>query len=89
MILSEEVAKTKWCPEARAIVAKQTDKGRFNLDVSKIAFNAILKEPTGEQTTYGRCVASECMFWRWTMGDGFGTTTDIQTHGYCGKAGKP
>jgi hypothetical protein len=50
MMLSEEEAKTKWCPHVRLLepYAEKTSMNRGNED-----------EPIG------CCLASECMAWRW------------------------
>ena len=40
----------------------------------------------GEECT--RCIASECMAWRWTVDDPMKRQGSADTRGYCGLAGK-
>lgn len=100
MILTEEEAKTKWCPETRVHVVP---------DMGGVYVN----KPLSESNTYGyateksvMCIGSACMAWRWATNGGHyeavapnhhgpsfarlipGTGTLSTTHGYCGKAGK-
>lgn len=67
MIVTEEEARTKWCPEVRLT------------DASGSNYGVISNRDIGVRHEY--CIASKCMWWRWT--------TEDETFGYCGKAGKP
>lgn len=76
MQLTEEMARTKWCPFARA-----GGNNRF--------YN---ERTDGFQNTPGayHCIASDCMAWRelhysHLKGDEVG----LEQHGYCGLAGRP
>lgn len=86
--MTEDEAKTKWCPMAR--VSSDSDSawnrvGRFSLDGS-----------------HPLCIGSACMMWRWAVEtqyfpkenpDGSVEMNWIRDHsktyGYCGLAGKP
>lgn len=50
MILTEEEAKTKWCPMARILVG----------DMSITAIN---RDGEDRVLSNARCIASECMLW--------------------------
>lgn len=87
MILTEEDAKTKWCPHVRA---------------SAFIRGAAVNRQSGFPGDEMNCIASRCSQWRWMqkpnpnfhpMMDA--VTTKIpkhlvdETRGYCGLAGKP
>lgn len=100
MILTEEEAKTKWCPETR--IHEVRGAGVY------------VNKPITDENPHGHakaasvlCIGSACMAWRWATNGGHyeavapnhhgpsfarlipGTGTLSTTHGYCGKAGKP
>lgn len=84
MRLTEEEAKSKWCPFARIIVEPDVGDAR-------VAGNRWMGEqaPTNSPTN-SECLGSGCMAWRW----GTQLLTEkiaIQdrTRGYCGLAGQP
>lgn len=79
---TEEQAREKWCPFARAIVLGTGDFGDFQL--------AINRTDRGGASLAALCIASDCMAWRWKKSkqDNLGTWMD-PTHGYCGLAGAP
>lgn len=80
-MLTEEEAKTKWCPHA---VASHTDP-----------FGGFRRDDAADDYKTHPCIASKCMSWRWEAR--FGTDPDNpencavlpSTHGYCGLAGRP
>lgn len=99
MILTEEEAKTKWCPETR--IHEVRGAGVY------------VNKPITDENPHGHanaasvmCIGSACMAWRWATNGGHyeavapnhhgpsfarlvpGTGTLSTTHGYCGKAGK-
>ena len=88
MILTEEEAKTKWCPFGRC-VEKAWD--------AVVTLNDPRGDPGGDKTM---CIASQCMAWRWgTKPSKWKHITgniyvpvwdeaDLQA-GFCGLAGKP
>lgn len=82
-MITEEEAKAKWCPFARAI-GHATDGATHAINRAY---------PGGElDIEWSRCIASACMAWRWaekwdTLNDEY--ETGPLTRGYCGLAGKP
>lgn len=79
MILTEDEAKTKWCPDARGCVSSGHVVNRRQYLVWE---DGEKRAPVPDSTL---CLGSACMAWRW------GRTVDEETgepRGYCGKAGK-
>ena len=60
-LLTEEEAKTKWCPMAREIMADPSTLA--NVAISGVAFNRIF-DLEGECITT-KCIASGCAMWWW------------------------
>lgn len=66
MLLTEEEAKKRWCPMARVSIG-----GKLPSSMNRL--QTIGKDSDGETVTEGklrlpvgaRCIASECMAWRW------------------------
>lgn len=90
MIVTEEEAKTKWCPESRKLVQIITAKDRNPID----ATSANRSSEDGPITS---CIGSACMAWQWLdqtimvpdqtiIRD---VIRDPASLGFCGKAGKP
>lgn len=52
MIVTEDKAKTKWCPFAR--VSRNGGGNRYPMD-----------NDLADATAFARCIASDCMAWRW------------------------
>ncbi len=72
--MTEEEAKTKWCP-----FALQIWKAADNNDLS------MNRDGTGVPTAF--CLGSACMAWRWSaFAEGEEHAGNV--HGYCGLAGK-
>jgi hypothetical protein len=69
MALTEKQAKRKWCPFTRVIHTA----GDVPLPANRFS--------DGQRATATRCIASDCMMWRWT-----GSAPE---RGYCGLAGRP
>lgn len=102
MILTEEEAKTKWCPEARQLVEIKA----LQAFSEATTLNATSCNRHGDNP-YGTCIGSTCMAWRWHgMRDKEGhvytapqaldaahgrvpINDDSVPVGYCGKAGAP
>lgn len=74
MSVTEEEAKTKWCPEARA-----SNNGEQPVTINR-SYNA----PDPDCL----CIGSACMAWRWKLQTRFDEEREGKL-GYCGKAGKP
>ncbi len=92
--MTEDEAKTKWCPFVRAILATKGDNGL--MDPAPIStFNRIGHENTDriEPCSVTHCIASACMAWRWDRG--YRTYLDSENNdvsestinGHCGLAG--
>lgn len=80
--MTEDEAKTKWCPAARILDGLPGGAA------------------TNREGVNVNCVASECMWWRWserieTEREAYMRGTDLRrtlqstTDGFCGLAGKP
>ena len=78
--MTEEEAKSKWCPFARVKLYTVSAEPAAN------------RKPNGELPRQTLCVASTCMAWRWTpnvdMRAYTGTAAKARP-GYCGLAGVP
>lgn len=68
--MTEEQAHTKWCPMVRTGL------------VAGMAVNHHVSGDVHEET---RCIASDCMMWRWE----YGSKMKQDSVGWCGLAGKP
>ena len=71
-LVTEIEAKTKWCPLARTISTISDGKSGSTVASNRSA------------TEFPYCIASSCMFWRWSHQD-----TADQPTGFCGGAGLP
>lgn len=59
MMMTVERAKTKWCP--KAIVGEPGDHDRYA---------AVNRGEDYTTRSACRCIATECMWWRWNLHDG-------------------
>lgn len=78
MMLTEDQARTKWCPHVRELM---DDAASANRDYKG-----------GLGNIAARCIASECMQWRWRDDEQRRANRDaygIKSAGFCGLAGKP
>ncbi len=102
--MTEDEAKTKWCPFVRAASATSDDLKRaevFGPSINRVAV-------PGEKVALpvvARCIASACMAWRFDrverdatgrpardwpgLAPFLGPDTHVFVHGYCGLAGTP
>lgn len=83
-MLTEDEAKTKWCPAARVTQISGEAGNRYAFD-----------HDGSQQAAFARCIASACMAWRW-IGElkTFGPREApeerrVYERGFCGLAGKP
>ena len=81
--LTEDEARTKWCPMARV---RDGDAGSYNRWIT-------VRDDHGCRET-AWCIASACMAWRWhaERQEGFipaGWDDPEPTRGYCGAFGRP
>lgn len=89
--MSEEEAKTKWCPFARLAPGEMTDTGA-NLVGGSAGWNRIVSERGVTTPNAAKCFASDCMAWRTvSRGDERDYPRDYgpPVDGYCGLAGAP
>ena len=96
--MTEEDAKTKWCPFARVSCANTPETGNHAANR-----NAVMLDEAPSLTAGSQCVGSRCMAWRGQytpefhamVKEHFRTTgiwlkpTPKDTEGHCGLAGKP
>jgi hypothetical protein len=97
--MTEEEAKTKWCPFARVSMAWQSSIGSANRGL------------TEDEKPLANCIGSACMAWRWegflrqgsdrkpylavTEREAYEARSDVYDNrnvarvGFCGLAGKP
>lgn len=102
MLLTEEQAKTKWCPLYR-VATSGGDQSTFEID-NRPPEHVQPSEggqwkPTGFIHPVACCIASECMAWRWIGKRSLDNTQWVepvesgfvgtqQRRGCCGLAGK-
>ena len=86
--MTEEEAKTKWCPFAR-VSADVTQNGAHVAITPSFNRRTTQDHPSGAMVAGSLCVGSACMAWRThevtEHAEGSRFTT---THGYCGLAGR-
>lgn len=71
--MTEDEAKTKWCPMVRA-----------GIDAGMAVNHHVDMRPKGDGVyDQSRCIGSGCMMWRWHSNEGKGFK------GYCGLAHNP
>lgn len=96
--MTEDKAKTKWCPFARIIGGKIDAAGASSHRDGQTAFNRIVDEAKWSVPVGGACIGSACMAWRWRtwkMGDGetyslmMADAPVTPVEGLCGLAGSP
>lgn len=103
MLLTEEQARTKWCPMVRVLhyvnLSDDANAVSVNRGLSLEEHASVCKaeENHDEKLPHScRCVASDCMMWRSspsltinnpTRQPGAGQTID-RSRGYCGLAGR-
>lgn len=82
--MTEDQARTKWCPMAR-VGSDTSGRGSLNRDWAK-----------GPNTHSTQCAGSACMMWRWhsiehprEFPHENARTELSKTDGYCGLAGAP
>lgn len=103
MLLTEEEAKKKWCPFARAVVGEVSNTERPGLmrlsyQHGTPAINRVVTSKPNDMETVSviPCIGSACMMWRaviWSLaesslGEGEDSPQE-KSFGYCGLAGDP
>ena len=75
--MTEEEAKTKWCPFVRSQIVDQDENGRLMCISNRD--KAQMVEVNDERVMTHNCIGGSCMTWRWMDRVG----------GFCGLAGFP
>jgi hypothetical protein len=78
--MTEEEAKTKWCPHVRFLDLGIEDDQPCNRHADDIN-----GKEAGYNPKYARCIGSACMMWRWKAH----YAEESLSNGFCGLAGKP
>lgn len=101
--MTEEEAKTKWCPAYRVATSGGDPSSTFEMDNRPEVHTDGTPEqppkPTEAWWPMACCVGSRCMAWRWTR-DALRLDMDAtgpilrpdrgdELHGHCGLAGQP
>ncbi len=99
--MTEEEAKTKWCPFARLTDTIDNTAGDENVGITAINRDMTIAEtaeackthPDNMNPPAARCIASDCMAWRRIVSHYKPAPTGgmdlIEGTGYCGLAGAP
>ncbi len=87
VMLTEEQAREKWCPSAQVIMRPVEEiHGQKVVMLDCISANRI----EGGEAAHGtKCIASDCMAWRWGDPTNPRPEDRAQWGGYCGLAGSP
>lgn len=77
--MTEDEAKTRWCPFIRIAPATESHHAVTNredraLDIGPVTTN---------------CIGSSCMAWRWLAEQPIRNGVVARTEGFCGLAGRP
>lgn len=85
--MTEDEAKTKWCPFVRAVTGAIYDDGRSNHATCQPAINRIVDDTKWAFPKGVACIGSACMAWRWKGKAAF-EGQPIERYGRCGLAGE-
>ena len=80
--MTEDEAKTKWCPFVRIVNFVSEDNNAWATNQGK-------QSRTPEEPLATHCIASACMAWREIKKQTTPSTPDEVLGGYCGLAGRP
>ena len=67
-IVTEEQAKTKWCPFARTITHAEFAKNQPWVAGNRVGGDQTTPYKPNPNPLGSRCIASQCMAWRWSSG---------------------
>lgn len=81
MLLTEDEARWKWCPESRIVRDERTAASDAPNIVAGANRDALGRFPN--PITSCRCIASDCMAWRWAY------VLMPEGKGFCGNYGRP
>lgn len=88
--MTENEVKTKWCPMSRITIFPHVDD-RISLSSNRDISLLVPPNSYDPATDITKCLASDCMMWRWTAERGryAETGAEVPISGYCGLGGKP
>lgn len=86
MLVTEERAKTKWCPFVRGLLANIDPEDTHTVLPDSVAFNRVI--PPADVNGGCACVGSQCMAWQWAFITKPLPKPGSPKIGYCGLAGK-
>lgn len=103
MNITEDEAKTKWCPQYQVATSGGDTSNTYEMDNRPIKWTPEGVGPDGRQKYRNDgihpsacCLGSGCMWWRWDSDQPagiayseYGTPEDVRAWGFCGKAGIP
>ena len=93
--MTEDKAKKKWCPMARAIMTDETQSITESIETKTASapFNRLGDTENAVDAWSWElvaCIASDCMMWRWNTRDRvLDDGTPIPGKGHCGLGGTP
>ena len=100
--MTEDEAKTKWCPHVRDATEDLGTYNRWYKWVKEMAVGGMQNKITNVLDDGCTCIGSECMAWRWDLkgavmepdhsrgqDDVLFRFENDGRHGFCGLAGRP
>jgi hypothetical protein len=66
--VTEDEAKTKWCPFARTV---ETDGRGSTNGRNRVASTGVAEKVLAAELLGAQCIASACMAWRWSLDSDF------------------
>ena len=81
--MTEDKAKTKWCPFVRFEIGPSNDSWQSTAYTTR---GVVMDGPRSFL-----CIASDCMLWRWEKARfvSEGVVEEVPIYGYCGLGGRP
>lgn len=98
--MTEDEAKTKWCPHARVVCYDDEAPPEYIPPANRAAISEAGHRRINNNPETSRCIASACMAWRWTFSPRQAehaakdapmahSKSPFVARGYCGLAGSP
>lgn len=87
--MTEEEAKTKWCPMSRVSAYPHTGGDKISLFANRDICFLVPGNSYDPATDITKCIASECMLWRWELTREQAENGYHPTDGFCGLGGRP
>lgn len=95
MLMTEEQARTKWCPMGRLVTGTVPGDGTSSHNSHQATYNRVVDGAAYAFPKGGACMGSNCAAWQWKRvrdddgGPDGGAVILTETFGYCGAFGKP